>query len=442
MRHEPRVLRLRSLELRNDQADSSREAALQAKRHGVDAWIHPLSWSKDATHSAVLRSAMQSARADFPFALCLRLNGSSAIATPQRVSTVLTALRSPTYLTRSGRPMLFVRDSQGTGDLMGLTQPIRQAARAEGLREIIFVRVAGASELDGTSYVPGFDELLAVPDACTCNADQHVASAGSSGANIDRCVIVREPEAHSLSVASAVEALIDTAVAAGSTQTQLYVHACAGWTPELLRAHDHGVLRGMERMPSFPSVGAPYGLLFQSHNASVRPTLTIAMVAESNAEATMVCLQSALDTSSDMGTLQFVVVDNASSDETQGLIEALGDEVTSIRNEQPLSVKDAWAQAMQLAEGELVLMVSNDVVLGLGWHEPLVRALSTDPSCNAVSPAIAVGTNHMPTQPPAVNSGVCLLARGDAARSKAIGDARFVDESVVFLRIETPERAS
>jgi glycosyltransferase involved in cell wall biosynthesis len=161
-----------------------------------------------------------------------------------------------------------------------------------------------------------------------------------------------------------------------------------------------------------------------------RTGLTVSVVTNGNAEGLMATLRSALDTCQGMGAVDFLVVDNATTDETAGLLEALGGDVRSIRTETPLTPNAAWMLAKQASQGEYVLLLSNDVTLTEGWLEPVILSLVTDPMCIAASPAQVFNGQTFPSQPLTSATGVCLLVR-ESTDISSLNEAKYVPQSMV-----------
>lgn len=147
----------------------------------------------------------------------------------------------------------------------------------------------------------------------------------------------------------------------------------------------------------------------------------------------MRCLQSALETCVEIGKIEFVVVDNGSTDATQATLSQLTSEVRSIRNDVAVDTSIAWKQALELATGDYIAFVSNDVVLQPEWHKAAVLSLAADPTCQAVSPQVVAGHANLASQPLTSTSGVCLVARTALISDATPTEAKLVAQSVVRL---------
>lgn len=426
--------RLRCINLVPPGTTITPETARAAKQRGIDVAVHPFEWGDDrALEGAIAAAAL--APDDHSFALCICLAESSAVLPAERLRRFVTAFTHPRHATRLGQPLLYVIDREGTRDLTRFVSTIREAARSMGVRQPAFTRIVSAGELDGSTTMPGFDDIVVLPAGCTC--DLTPRSGGRAGAlDLPSFLIANGGPTLALEMVDAVRESIDRATDGGLPQATVHVHDCNGWNTQRLEALNAGFIEGMEHMPAQQGYGAPFGQTTQSpHDVA----LSVVMVLDGDTDAAEMSLQSVIDTSSELGEMEIVVLDNRSDRFGGGPLRDLEVGVQVLSNDSRIGIKDAWESAISQTRGQLVLMISSDVMLGHDWHRPLLQALASDPTCNGVSPAIAIGGNYMPTQPPAVNSGVCLLTRGSAARQQKIGDARFVDESVVFLRIGSPD---
>jgi GT2 family glycosyltransferase/glycosyltransferase involved in cell wall biosynthesis len=84
---------------------------------------------------------------------------------------------------------------------------------------------------------------------------------------------------------------------------------------------------------------------------------------------------------------QVIVVDNASTDETNGFLQELSERdprVLHIRNESNLGFSRANNVGAQLATGRYVLFLNNDTIVQPGWLEAMVDAAEADPKVGVV----------------------------------------------------------
>jgi hypothetical protein len=245
-----------------------------------------------------------------------------------------------------------------------------------------------------------------------------------------------------------------------SEGTQL--EPCSVWGSIFLEAHAAGVKQGlgantnaqtaMSLSATIPTTTAVNTTVPEQVDESVAPSslalspvvpdvmvgmtdrsdigLTVAIVANGDAERLMRTLRSALDTCVGMGTIDFLVVDNATTDETSRLLDALSGDVRSVRVETQLTAPAAWMLAKQASVGEYVLLVSDDVTFTDGWLEPALMSLALDPTCPAVSPAQAIGDQLISSRTTTSFNGVCMLMRAMSDLSDT-ENIKTVPESIV-----------
>lgn len=82
---------------------------------------------------------------------------------------------------------------------------------------------------------------------------------------------------------------------------------------------------------------------------------------------------------------ELILVDNGSKDGTEDYFRSVpGAKV--IRNPENLGVAKGWNQGMRLAAGDYLLILNNDVIVGPGWLENMVRLAESDASIGLVGP--------------------------------------------------------
>ncbi|HEU0265769.1 MAG TPA: glycosyltransferase, partial [Geobacterales bacterium] len=81
---------------------------------------------------------------------------------------------------------------------------------------------------------------------------------------------------------------------------------------------------------------------------------------------------------------EIILVDNASTDETESYAASLGERVRYIRNDKNRGFAAACNQGAALAKAPLILFLNNDTEPLDGWLEPLLAVLANDPSVVAV----------------------------------------------------------
>ncbi len=118
-----------------------------------------------------------------------------------------------------------------------------------------------------------------------------------------------------------------------------------------------------------------------------RPTLSICIVNWNTRDYLRECLQSLRDTSADLAP-QIIVVDNASSDASAEMVSADFPDVTLIANDENFGYAAANNQALDLATGELKLLLNPDVVFPDGALQGLIDAIERHPQAGALAPRL------------------------------------------------------
>jgi N-acetylglucosaminyl-diphospho-decaprenol L-rhamnosyltransferase len=101
---------------------------------------------------------------------------------------------------------------------------------------------------------------------------------------------------------------------------------------------------------------------------------------------TMQCLESILRLPDKAG--EMIVVDNASTDGTPEYLSSIG--VTVIRNVSNLGCAKAWNQGVQASKGDMIGILSNDIIVTSGWLPALLRFME-ESGHGIVSPAMREG---------------------------------------------------
>jgi GT2 family glycosyltransferase len=159
---------------------------------------------------------------------------------------------------------------------------------------------------------------------------------------------------------------------------------------------------------------------------------------------TMQCLESILRLPDKAG--EIIVVDNASTDGTPEYLNGLG--VTVIRNASNLGCAKAWNQGVQAGKGDVIGILSNDIIVTSGWLPALLRFME-ESGHGIVSPAMREGpldyeldsyaaaftaACRMATRPGLL--GPCMLIERDVFDKIGLFDERFINggcEDVDFL---------
>ncbi len=139
------------------------------------------------------------------------------------------------------------------------------------------------------------------------------------------------------------------------------------------------------------------------------PLLSVVLAVDDRADSTVETLRSVLAECGHVGRIEAIVVDNASTDETRHVLDALAEDVVSARFDPGVDPATAWRQGISMATGELVLALSNDVRLTPGFLTPLQGCLRESGADAAAAPMLQ-GPELRRTSGPDSLSGVCFLA--------------------------------
>lgn len=118
------------------------------------------------------------------------------------------------------------------------------------------------------------------------------------------------------------------------------------------------------------------------------PTVSIVVVTFNNLEFTKACLYS-LDRHSLYENKEIIVVDNASSDDTQGYLqewENAGENRKILLNEKNLGFAAANNQGLEIAKGDYLVLLNNDTYVTPGWLSILIGHLKKDKSIGLIGP--------------------------------------------------------
>lgn len=122
--------------------------------------------------------------------------------------------------------------------------------------------------------------------------------------------------------------------------------------------------------------------------------VSIVMLTYNQLEDTKICVESLFKHTSDVN-FELVFVDNGSKDDTKTYLESLKTEhkninIKTIYNEENLGFACANNQGIEVAEGEYVLLLNNDVILTDGWLSRMIQIAESDNKIGMVAPC----TNH------------------------------------------------
>jgi len=119
------------------------------------------------------------------------------------------------------------------------------------------------------------------------------------------------------------------------------------------------------------------------------PLVSIIVITYNNLDLTETCLQS-LEAHSDYGTMEVIVVDNASADGTADYLTAWSardsDRRRVILNQDNRGFAAANNQGLAVARGDYLVMLNNDTHVTPGWLRTLVNHLRRDGSIGLIGP--------------------------------------------------------
>jgi GT2 family glycosyltransferase len=148
------------------------------------------------------------------------------------------------------------------------------------------------------------------------------------------------------------------------------------------------------------------------------PDVSLIIVHYNGAARLRACLDSLL---ADVSTKREIfVVDNASEEESTGLLDELenaGDEITLIRSEENLGYAGGVNLALPHCRGRYVGVLNMDIVAESGWLEPLVDFLDHHPDTGAVNPLLLLG------------DGCSINAAGQHLHITGLGFNRYLGKS-------------
>ena len=90
---------------------------------------------------------------------------------------------------------------------------------------------------------------------------------------------------------------------------------------------------------------------------------------------------------------EIIVLNNASSDSTQEMLAAYGDQIRAVDNVENLGCAGAWNQGVEMSTGEWIVVLNNDVLLPKGWVDRLEQA-AIKHKLDIISPAIREGADN------------------------------------------------
>ena len=130
----------------------------------------------------------------------------------------------------------------------------------------------------------------------------------------------------------------------------------------------------------------------ESAEAAPQPKISVVVVTYNNLDFTKACLTS-LDANSDDETMEIIVVDNASADETPAYLTAWAAAPakgrgtrTIILNPDNKGFAAGNNQGLKIATGDYLVMLNNDTFVTPGWAHTLVNHLRDDATIGLVGP--------------------------------------------------------
>ncbi len=106
--------------------------------------------------------------------------------------------------------------------------------------------------------------------------------------------------------------------------------------------------------------------------------------------------------------LEVIVVDNASTDGAQQMVTQEFPGVLLVSNEENLGFARASNQCVEHAEGQVLLFLNNDTLIGAGTLQGMVRVLEDHPEIVAVGPQL-IGGDGKPQRSPRTQPGLRAL---------------------------------
>ena len=133
------------------------------------------------------------------------------------------------------------------------------------------------------------------------------------------------------------------------------------------------------------------------------------MASRGGVARTMARLQSLADTVPDSVSFEVVFVDNGSHDGTSAALDGVEGDFVVLRNDEDEGFEAACGQAAQVARGEILIAIRDDVIVQPGWVEPLLAALEGNPAIEAVRPQVIASNEEL-------RPGACVALRRDTRR--------------------------
>ncbi|MBD8049726.1 glycosyltransferase [Limnohabitans radicicola] len=130
-------------------------------------------------------------------------------------------------------------------------------------------------------------------------------------------------------------------------------------------------------------------LLAATEDACLEPLTSVVVISYNQWHLTERCLQSIAD-HSDTESLEVIVIDNASADETPQRLQIWADQDPAHRkivlNSDNRGFGPAVNQGLALSQGEYLVILNNDIIVGPGWLRGLRRHLEVRPELGLLCP--------------------------------------------------------
>ena len=122
--------------------------------------------------------------------------------------------------------------------------------------------------------------------------------------------------------------------------------------------------------------------------ASHYPRVSVIVLCHNNLQFTQACLSSLIDFS-DYAHVEFIFVDNASSDGTRAYLEEMAARhsfIRYVRSQENQGFAAGNNVGMRVADGDILILLNNDTFVTRGWILDLIRPMLRDPQIGLCGP--------------------------------------------------------